>query len=135
MDPCAFIHYSDSNIREKTLLEALQSPLFMQYHDNMPFNENMLKPCPMLENPQLLREMVERTGAHGTNEESDESVEHLCSKCDEYAKVWGPEADKIWAEKEHSLKGYENYDPKRLEELEAAEAEEKNEKNPVESVA
>ena len=26
IDPCVFIHYSDSNIREKTLLEALQSP-------------------------------------------------------------------------------------------------------------
>ncbi len=33
MEPCAFIHYSDSNIREKTLLEALQSPLFMAYHN------------------------------------------------------------------------------------------------------
>ena len=27
-DPCVFIHYSDSNIRQKTLLEALCSPLF-----------------------------------------------------------------------------------------------------------
>lgn len=26
IDPCVFIHYSDSNIREKTILEALQSP-------------------------------------------------------------------------------------------------------------
>ena len=31
IEPCVFIHYSDSNIREKTLLEALQSPLFMAY--------------------------------------------------------------------------------------------------------
>ena len=27
IEPCAFIHYSDSNIRDKTILEALQSPL------------------------------------------------------------------------------------------------------------
>ena len=33
MDPCAFIHYSDSNIREKTLLEGLRSALFMAYND------------------------------------------------------------------------------------------------------
>ena len=26
VDPCVFVHYSDSNIREKTLLQALQSP-------------------------------------------------------------------------------------------------------------
>lgn len=59
---CVFIHYSDSNIREKTLLEALQSPLFIAYHDGRPFNENHLRPCPMLENPELLREMIAKTG-------------------------------------------------------------------------
>ena len=53
---CVFIHYSDSNIREKTLLEVLQSPLFMAYHDGQPFNENHLRPCPMLENPELLQQ-------------------------------------------------------------------------------
>lgn len=57
-----FIHYSDSNIREKTLLEVLQSPLFMAYHDGQPFNENHLRPCPMLENPELLREMIAKVG-------------------------------------------------------------------------
>ena len=57
-----FIHYFDFNIREKTLLEVLQSPLFMAYHDGQPFNENYLRPCPMLENPELLREMIAKTG-------------------------------------------------------------------------
>ena len=37
IDPCVFIHYSDSNIREKTLLEALRSPMMMAYHRNQPF--------------------------------------------------------------------------------------------------
>ena len=46
VDPCVFIHYSDSNIREKTLLEALQSPMMMAYHDGQPFNDNMYRPCP-----------------------------------------------------------------------------------------
>lgn len=62
VDPCVFIHYSDSNIRERTLLECLQGPIFMAYHDGQPFNENHLRPCPMLENPEILRDMVKRTG-------------------------------------------------------------------------
>ena len=45
IEPCAFMHYSDSNIKEKTLLEAYRSGLFMGYHDNQPFNENMLRPA------------------------------------------------------------------------------------------
>ena len=61
-DPCVFIHYSDFNIREKTLLEVLQSPLLMAYHDGQPFNENHLRPCPMPGNPELLREMIAKTG-------------------------------------------------------------------------
>ena len=46
---------------KKTPLEVLQSPLFMTYHDGQPFNENHLRPCPMLENPELLREMIAKT--------------------------------------------------------------------------
>lgn len=98
IDPCVFIHYSDSNIREKTLLEALRSPMMMAYHDNQPFNDNMLRPCPMLENPEKLRAMVEMTGAHSTDLQSPETAEHLCSKCDQYAKNWQPVADKLWQE-------------------------------------
>lgn len=96
IDPCVFVHYSDSNIREKTLLEALQSPMLMAYHQNQPFNKNMLQPCPMLENPQMLRKMVHDTHAQSTDLQSLESVDHLCSKCDEYAKNWEPVAEELW---------------------------------------
>ena len=95
-DPCVFIHYSDSNIREKTLLECLQGPIFMAYHDGQPFNDNMLRPCPMLENPEKLRKIVAETGAHSTDMQSPESVEHLCGKCDAYAENWVGTADKLW---------------------------------------
>ena len=96
IDPCVFIHYSDSNIREKTILEALQSPMMMAYHDGQPFNENMLQPCPMLENPEKIKGMVAKTDAHSTDLQSPESVEHLCAKCERYAENWKPVADKLW---------------------------------------
>ena len=99
-DPCVFIHYSDSNIREKTLLEALQGPIFMAYHDGQPFNDNHMRPCPMLENPELLREMVERTGARSTDLQSPESADHLCAKCDKYAEHWKPVAEQLWTERQ-----------------------------------
>lgn len=98
IEPCAFIHYSDSNIREKTLLEALRSPLFMAYHDNQPFNCNHLRPCPMLENPDRLAKMVKESGAHSTDMQSPEDAEHLREKCTPYAEAWAPEADKLWKE-------------------------------------
>ena len=96
IDPCVFIHYSDSNIREKTILEALQSPMMMAYHNGQPFNENMLRPCPMLENPEKLRAMVAAAGAESTDLISPEPVEHLCAKCDRYAEEWKPVAEELW---------------------------------------
>ena len=108
-EPCVFIHYSDSNIHDKSILEILQSPLFMSYYHGQPFNHNHLRPCPMLENPDKLQKMVHETGAHSTNLESPESVEHLCGKCEPYAKEWKDHADKIWNAQEKHLKTYDNY--------------------------
>lgn len=96
IEPCAFIHYSDSSIYEKTLLEAMKSPLFMAYHDGQPFNGNMFRPCPMLENPECLRDMVQRSGAHSTDMQSPEDVEKLYEKCHPYAENWLDTADKLW---------------------------------------
>lgn len=96
MEPCVFIHYSDSNIRDKTILEALTSPLFMAYKKGQPFNHNHLMPCPMLENPEKLKAMVEKTGAHSTDLISEEDVSDLCAKCAGYAENWKPRAEKLW---------------------------------------
>ena len=96
LEPCVFIHYSDSNIKEKTLVESLQSPLFMAYHDGQPFNENMLRPCPMLENPNLLRDMVKKSQAKSTDILEKENVDDLCDKCEDYAKDWKPVAEELW---------------------------------------
>lgn len=101
IEPCVFIHYSDSNIRDKTLLEALQSPLFMAYYHNQPFNDNHLRPCPMLENPDYLRKMVELTGAKSTDMLCPEDVNAFCSRCDKFANEWAPRAQKLWDSREH----------------------------------
>ena len=98
VEPCVFIHYSGANIREKSFLECLQQPLFLEYRKGQPFNGNHLRPCPMLENPELLPQMVAHSGAHLTDLEAPESVEHLCGKCKAYAACWRPEAEKLWDE-------------------------------------
>lgn len=97
VDPCVFIHYANANIRECSLLDALRSPIFMAYHDGQPFNGNHLLPCPMLENPEKLREIVAATGAHSTDPQSPETADHLCAKCDGYAEAWKPTAERLWA--------------------------------------
>jgi MoaA/NifB/PqqE/SkfB family radical SAM enzyme len=114
-EPCVFIHYSGANIRENTLLECLKQPLFMAYRDNQPFNDNHLRPCPMLENPEILQRIVKESGAKSTDLQSPESVEHLCEKCHEYASEWACHADKLWNDTKHIERSYENYKTKEQE--------------------
>jgi len=101
IEPCVFIHYSDSNIREHTLLEALRRPLFQAFYRGQPFNDNHLRPCPMLENPELLRQVVGGTGAQSTDLSAPEPAEALCAKCDCYAQSWAPVAQEIWEGNRH----------------------------------
>lgn len=114
IEPCAFIHYADSNIREKTLLEAYQSPLFMQYRQNQPFNNNMLQPCPLLDNPGRLANMVEESGAKSTDMQHPEDVEELSKKCKDAAEHWAPVAAELWQNSE----GRERSEEKVKEDLE-----------------
>ncbi|MFT8888310.1 MAG: radical SAM protein [Ethanoligenens sp.] len=95
-EPCAFIHYSNYNIRDKSILEILKSPLFMAYHKGQPFNKNMLRPCPLLDNPEALASMVKATGAHSTEALSPENVDVLTSKTQEQSKLWAETADELW---------------------------------------
>lgn len=101
IEPCVFIHFSDSNIRTHTLLEALQNPLFMSFYKNQPFNDNHMRPCPMLENPDYLCKIVKETGAKSTDLIDQESAEDLCAKCRKFAEEWAPVAKEVWESTPH----------------------------------
>lgn len=96
VEPCAFIHYSDSNVREKTLLDCYQSPLFASYKAHQPFNANMMRPCPLLDNPGMLSEMVRESGAHSTDYTAPESAEDAEAKCIDVADIWAKESIPLW---------------------------------------
>jgi MoaA/NifB/PqqE/SkfB family radical SAM enzyme len=95
VEPCAFIHYSNVNIKDVSLLESLKSPLFKIFNQNQPFNKNYLQPCPLLDNPDKLKEIVNASNAKSTQMMDKESVEDLTDKCQQVSKNWAPVADKI----------------------------------------
>ena len=103
IEPCAFIHYSDSNIKDVTLLQAYKNPLFMEYYKGQPFSDNMLRPCPLLDNKNRLAEMVRGCGAYSTDMKDPEDVEALCAKCADTADRWKITADRLWEEKGHHV--------------------------------
>jgi MoaA/NifB/PqqE/SkfB family radical SAM enzyme len=95
VEPCAFVHYSNVNIKDMSLREALKQPIFEEYRKRQPFNHNHLRPCPCLDNPDQLRKIVHKSGAKSTQLNDLESVEQYTSKCEHHACGWASVADKL----------------------------------------
>ena len=95
VEPCAFIHYSNVNIKDMSLKQALRQPIFEEYRKNQPFNHNHLRPCPCLDNPEKLRNMVNASKAKSTQLNDLESVEDFTAKCENHARGWAPVADAL----------------------------------------
>ncbi|WP_425449392.1 radical SAM protein [Dethiothermospora halolimnae] len=104
VEPCAFIHYSNVNIKDVSLLEALKSPIFKEYKKGQPFNDNHLRPCPLLDNPDRLKKMVNKSGAKSTQPIDKESVEELTDKCQMVSKNWAKKAEVLWKERAEKKK-------------------------------
>jgi hypothetical protein len=96
--PVRLVHYANCNIKDVSLLEALKSPLFMEYRKNQPFNGNHLRPCPLMDNPEKLRGMVRRSGAYSADLASPEDVGDLTGKCRDCAASWAEHAERLWNE-------------------------------------
>ena len=102
-EPCVFAHYSNVNIKDPDthVIDALKSPLFMAYKARQPFSDNMLRPCPVMDNPGALKKMVLESGAKSTDLQSPEAVEDLFAKTVDVARKWKVTADRM--EKEHGF--------------------------------
>jgi len=107
VEPCAFVHYANVNIKNTTLVEALKCPLFKAYQANQPFNENMLRPCPIIDNPEALERMVKETKAYPT-QKNGLTASELCIPLHVYAKSWGKVADELWNETQKNNVGPSN---------------------------
>ncbi len=90
VEPCAFVHFAVDNVKEKPLTEVLKNPFFKKYQERAPFNENLYRPCPIIDNPEELQKMVEDAGAEPTHEGADDLfVEPVASRLKNKAEKWG----------------------------------------------
>ena len=98
VEPCAFVHFSVDNIKDKTLKEALNSEFFRFLRNRQPFsNGNLLAPCMIIDDPNILREAIQKTGAHPTHEGAEVILDsHVRQGLDEYARRIHEITDSIW---------------------------------------
>ena len=83
--------WQEDNIMDSCIDGLLTALLPMQYRV-------IVRPHPQYVRhyPEKLQAMVAATGAKSTDMTEPETAEHLCSKCENYAKEWAPYADKLW---------------------------------------
>lgn len=100
VEPCAFAHFTMDNIKDKSLLEVLGSPLFRAYQQRQPFSENLLRPCPIIDVPEALRRIVTESGARPTYPGADSIFQSdLAAFLDQRAADWQKQSDPIWHER------------------------------------
>lgn len=102
VEPCVFCHFSKDNVRDKPLEEILDSDFFRSFRRRQPYTENLLRPCAIIDNPEVLRDSVRENGARPTHEGAGSILEEFAHELDKYAEEYGKVADKEW---------YENYLP------------------------
>ena len=104
IEPCVFCHIAVDNIRRTTIREALKSPLFQRIRQRQGEHENLLRPCMLIDHPEVGREMFDSTGAYATHDGAAEIFTGLAESMDDYAGRYARIADQAW-EKEFKGEG------------------------------
>lgn len=103
VEPCVFCHFATDNIKGKSLLEVLDSPFFREIRSRQSSNENLLRPCMLIDKPEVAREMASQPGVYFTHPGAESFYQHLSESIDRYTEEYGTIADPVW--KEISEKG------------------------------
>jgi MoaA/NifB/PqqE/SkfB family radical SAM enzyme len=103
VEPCIFTHFAVDNIKDKTLSDALGSAFFTAIRDRQPYSENLLRPCMLIDNTSVAREVVRETGARPTHRDADLLLSGLAEGLDAYAAEYKGIADRAWTPVDNSV--------------------------------
>jgi MoaA/NifB/PqqE/SkfB family radical SAM enzyme len=102
VEPCVFCHFASDNVKEKSLVEALNSPLFREFRSRQPFSENLFRNCPLIDHPEQGKEIALKFARYFTHEGAEEFFTELFPAIDAYSKAYGEIAEVTWKEKVES---------------------------------
>ena len=98
VEPCVFAHFAMDNIKNKSLPEVLNSPLFRKIRNMRPYCQNPYRPCMLIDEPEVSRAAFCMPGVYATHPGAETLYTDLASAMDEYAGEHAKLADKAWAE-------------------------------------
>jgi MoaA/NifB/PqqE/SkfB family radical SAM enzyme len=99
VEPCVFCHFASDNVKEKSLMDALNSPLFREMRSRQPLSENYFRPCLLIDHPEDGREFALRHAGYFTHEGAEQLFTEFAQAIDRYAEAYGEIAEEAWREK------------------------------------
>jgi MoaA/NifB/PqqE/SkfB family radical SAM enzyme len=100
IEPCVFAHFGVDNIREKSVLEAVNSPFFKAIRQEFPYNDNanLKRPCMIIDNPDVLRKLVDQYLVPQGHEHSEDIIHDpkVVAWVDRYAERFKDLTDPVW---------------------------------------
>jgi len=96
VEPCVYTHIAMDNIKNVSLAQALDSELFRTIRRRQPHNDNHLRPCMIIDNPHVMREVIQEAHPYFTHSGADEIYTERKDEMDEYATTFGEFADEVW---------------------------------------
>lgn len=100
VDPCVFAQYHTDTILNKRLIDIIKSPFFTEIRRRQKEMKNRLRPCMIIDRPQVLREVVARTGARPSQGGGWDTITRLAPALDAYARRYAEITEEAW-EKEY----------------------------------
>ncbi len=91
VEPCVFVHFAKDSVHEKSLGECVRGEAFREMRRRAPFHEDRRRPCPQIDHPEILRDLVEKHGLFGTHEGAEDIIgphfDMLCGTADSFARA------------------------------------------------
>ncbi len=120
VEPCVFVPFAADSVREKSLVDIARSPFFTAIRNAQPYGDNnLLRPCLILDHPEVLRVLIETYGAKPCHEGLGRLLGGTCAEgLDRYAQTLKERFDPLWenGEKERYMRSLEREDKARYRE-------------------
>ena len=98
VEPCVFVHLAKDNIREKSLVEIVNSPCFKEARSMQPFNEDHRRPCCIIDNTDVLPYLCDKYGLVPTHEGGERVATDLNEVLKRNSEAYGLELERRSAE-------------------------------------
>ncbi len=98
VQPCTFVHFYTHDIHHCSLKDVFRSKFFRTIRNEQPYSKNLLRPCKIIDNPEVLRKVVKECNALPSYEGAEAIVEdpNVRLHLDHYARSWKDISDSVW---------------------------------------